>query len=77
MPFLSIYSMEIGDLVTWKEDPNVVLPWFYKNWKDMGIVVDFADANTVIVQWCSGDKFPVWIRDMCILSKNNLISKNS
>ena len=69
--------MEIGDLVAWKEEPTQhVLPWFYDNWKDLGIIIDMVDIDTVIVKWCSGEKFPVWQRDLEVLSKNKLIPEN-
>jgi len=73
--------MDIGDLVTWKKeevspDPSKPFPWHYNNWDDIGLVTDFIDIDTRIVQWCSGSKFPVWIIDLSLLSKNNMIKKD-
>ena len=69
--------MGIGDLVAWKDESEAEgFPWFYDDWKDVGIIVDLVDPDTVLVKWCSGEKFPVWIRDLEILSENKLISEN-
>ena len=36
--------MKVGDLVTWNEKTEVVLPWYYDNWKDIGIVFKKVSA---------------------------------
>ena len=59
----------IGDLVTWSDDEDSVkMPWWYHNWKDIGVVVDLFDDHTIVVQWCSGNQFPVWVTDVKVLS---------
>jgi hypothetical protein len=64
--------MKVGDLVTWDEGSNACPPWFYDNWKDIGIVVEIFDIDTVIVKWNSGEKFPVWKVELKILSETNI-----
>ena len=61
--------MKVGDLVTWDESTGPVPPWFYNNWKDIGIVIEEFDIDTVIVIWVSGEKFPVWKIELKILSE--------
>ena len=63
--------MKIGDLVTWSEKEDVILPWFYDNWRDIGIIIEEFDIDTVIVKWVSGEKFPVWKMELKILSEQN------
>ena len=61
--------MKIGDLVTWNEKENVIPPWFYDNWRDIGVIVEEFDIDTVVVKWVSGEKFPVWKIELKILSE--------
>ena len=61
--------MKIGDLVKWKEDNSTVsMPPGYHNWEDVGVIVDYFDIDTVVVKWCSGEEFTVWLEDLEILS---------
>ena len=54
--------MKIGDLVKWKDDSSTVsMPPGYHNW-------DYFDIDTVIVKWCSGEEFTVWMEDLEIIS---------
>jgi len=62
--------MKVGDLVTWDEKTDVVLPWFYDNWRDIGIILELFDEDAVIVRWSSGDEFTVWKNELKILSNN-------
>jgi len=63
--------MKIGDLVTWSEKEDVIPPWFYDNWRDIGIIVEEFDIDTVVVKWVSGERFPVWKMELKILSEQN------
>ena len=61
--------MKIGDLVSWKDDNSTVgMPLGYHNWQDVGMIVDFFDIDNVIVKWCSGEEFTVWMEDLEIIS---------
>ena len=61
--------MKIGDLVRWKDDsPTVSMPPGYHNWEDVGVIVDYFDIDTVIVKWCSGEEFTVWMEDLEVIS---------
>ena len=61
--------MKIGDLVRWKDDTSSVsMPPGYYNWQDIGVVVDYFDIDTVIVKWCSGVEFTVWMEDLEVIS---------
>tara|TARA_R110000824_G_scaffold368375_1_gene557681 strand:+ start:576 stop:770 length:195 start_codon:yes stop_codon:yes gene_type:complete len=62
--------MKIGDLVTWDEEVDIVLPWFYDNWKDIGIVLRDLDEDAVVVRWSNGDEFSVFKNELKILSKD-------
>ncbi len=62
--------MKVGDLVTWDEKTDIVLPWFYDNWRDIGIILELFDEDAVIVRWSSGDEFTVWKNELKILSNN-------
>jgi len=42
--------MKVGDLVTWDEKTDIVLPWFYDNWRDIGIILELFDEDAVIVR---------------------------
>jgi hypothetical protein len=64
--------MKIGDLVTWEEKANPIPPWYYNvydNWRDIGIIVEEFDIDTVIVHWHNGDQFPVWKVELTVLSE--------
>tara|TARA_Y100000034_G_C6512239_1_gene220163 strand:+ start:202 stop:417 length:216 start_codon:yes stop_codon:yes gene_type:complete len=64
--------MKIGDLVTWDEETNPIPPWFYEaynNWRDIGIIIDEFDTDTVVVHWQNGNQFPVWKIELEILSE--------
>ena len=58
--------MKIGDLVRWKEDG--AMPLGYDNWQDIGVIIDYFDIDTVIVKWCSGEEFSVWMDDLEVIS---------
>tara|TARA_R110002110_G_scaffold349003_1_gene559247 strand:+ start:727 stop:924 length:198 start_codon:yes stop_codon:yes gene_type:complete len=62
--------MKVGDLVTWNEKTEVVLPWYYDNWKDIGIVLKKLDDSAVIVRWSSGEEFSVFIHELKIISED-------
>jgi|MDSZ01.1.fsa_nt_gb hypothetical protein len=61
--------VKVGDLVTWNDKSDIVLPWFYDNWKDIGIVLRIFSENAVIVRWSSGEEFSVFSHELKILSK--------
>ena len=62
--------MKVGDLVTWNEEADVVLPWFYDNWKDVGIVLQILGDTSVVVRWSSGEEFAVFTHELKILSED-------
>ena len=63
-----IYNMNVGDLVSWAEYDLVARPWFYDAWRDVGIVIDECDADSVCVYWATGETFIVWNIELVLLS---------
>jgi hypothetical protein len=69
--------MDIGDLVTWSDDESQSsMPWYYHNWKEIGIVIGMTDLDTVVIYWSSSRHiYPVWLNDLKILSSTSLNKK--
>jgi len=69
--------MDIGDLVTWSDDESQnKMPWYYHNWKEIGVVINITDLDTVVIYWCgSGHIYPVWLTDLKLLSSISVNKK--
>ena len=62
--------MKIGDLVSWADEDYVQKPWYYDAWRDIGVVTEEFDQDTVYVYWINGQKFLVWKIELQLLSSN-------